>query len=130
MHPPYTPATDLSDQAAPLSESFEVPLLGVPVAYSSNSAAVIELAARALARWGDLPRTLVEVGPPARVAIVVHPPSPGEPALPQDEPFVCRAYGDTFLAAGGGNLLCAHLAAGSATAFVTPALIADELTLR
>lgn len=127
---PFTPANDLLGQSAPLSDTLEVPLLGVPVVFSSNSPAVIATAARALARWRDLPRELVEAGPPARVSVIVHPVGPGDPATPPAERFLFRAHGDSFLAACGGSLLSAQMAAGVATAFVTPELAADEPNLR
>lgn len=130
MSIPYTPAADPLGQTAPLDHSLTVPLLGVPVTYRSNSPAVIEAAGRALAVWRELPPELVAPGPPARVDVVVHPLGPGDPEVAPAERFVFRAHGDSVLAASGGNLLGAQLAAGVATAFVTPALAADEPGLR
>ncbi|HMQ35093.1 MAG TPA: hypothetical protein PKD53_30525 [Chloroflexaceae bacterium] len=130
MSIPYTSATDLLGQTAPLTFALKVPLLGVPVVYSSNSPAVIKAAGRALAIWRDLPPELVAPGPPARVAVIVHPIGPGDPKVPPAERFVFRAHGDSFLAASGGNLLGAQMAASVATAFVTPELAADEPNLR
>lgn len=126
----YAPASDLLGHSAPLSETLAVPLLGVPVVYSSNSAAVIACAARALERWSALPPALIAPGAPARVTIIVHPLGAGDPALPPAERFVFRAHGDCFLAAAGGSLMSAHMAAGVATAFVTPELASDEANLR
>ncbi len=130
MSVPYHAAHDLLGQSAPLSDSLEVPLLGVPVRFSSNSPAVIATAARALSRWRELPASLVEPGPPAQVTIVVHPLGAGDPVAPPSERFVFRAHGDSFLAASGGSILSAQMAAGVATAFVTPELAADEPNLR
>lgn len=122
--------SDPSGQAAQLTERLELPLLGVPVAYSSNSPALIGAAAGALAIWRDLPPSLVEPGPPARITIIAQPRSPGEPEAPPRGPFVTRAHAGTFLAASGGNLLSAHPGTGSALAFITPELLADEADLR
>lgn len=138
MSVPYNPANDLLGQSAPLTFGVKVPLLGVPLAYASNSPAVIKSAGRALAIWRDLPDELVERGPAAIVRIVVHPLGPGDPEVQpsvseadaQRLRFVFRAHGDSFLAASGGNILSAQMSAGAATAFVTPELAADETSLR
>jgi hypothetical protein len=126
----YYPAADLLGRSAQLTETLEVAIFGVPVIYRSNSPAVIDLAARALARWRELPPALVEDGPPARVDLVVHPLGAGDPAAPPTGRFVFRAHGDTFLAASGGSILTAQMAAGHAMAFITPDLLADEPNLR
>lgn len=130
MSVPYNPANDLLGQSAPVTFALEVPLLGVPVAYGSNSPAVIKSAGRALAIWRELPAELVEPGPAARVVIIVHPLGPGDPEVQPAARFVFRAHGDSFLAASGGSLLSAQMSAGVATAFVTPELAADEDSLR
>lgn len=117
-------------EAPPLAERLQVPLLGAPVLYRSNSAAVIAAASRALGRWSGLPADLIERGPPAAVDIVVHPGELGEAAATDADRFVFRAHGDAFLAAAGGNLMSAQLAQGTALAFVTPELAADEQGLR
>jgi hypothetical protein len=117
---------NLARSSEPLAEHYQVPLLGVPVLYRSNSAAVIAVAARALARWGELETQLIEGGPPAGVDVVVRPGEADEPAAP----FVTRAHGDTVLAAAGASMMTADLAHGAALAFVTPQLAADEARLR
>lgn len=124
------PATDLLGLTAPLAASLQLPLLGVPVLYHSNSPAVIAAAAQALGRWSDLPAELIEPGPPARVDIVVHPLGAGDPAAAPAGRFVFRAHGDTFLAAAGGSVMTAQMAQGTALAFVTPELAADTASLR
>lgn len=126
----YTRADDLLGQSAPLTDSYTVPLLGVPLHYRSNSPAAIAAAERAFGLWRELPQQLVEAGPPARVDIIVHPLGPGDPAMAPADGFVFRAHGDSFLAANGANLLSAHMGAGVATAFVTPELAEDEIALR
>ena len=126
----YDPATDLLGHTAPLGHTLELPLLGVPVRYRSNSPAVIAATARALRIWQELPRALVEAGPPLQVDLVVHPVGPGDPAPSQMERFLFRAHGDTLVAAMGGNLLTAQLAQGSALGFITPELAANEPLLR
>jgi hypothetical protein len=123
------PAADALGSTAPLAASLELPLLGVPVRYRSNSPAVIAAAEQALGRWRELPAALLTPGPPLAVDIVVHPPDPAEPAAPPDS-LVLRAHGDTVLAAGGGSLMTADLARGAALSFVTPDLAADEPSLR
>ena len=114
----------------PLPEQLALPLLGVPVVFRSNTAAVITVAAQALALWRTLPPAFIAAAPPADLAIIVHPPNPDAPDQASTSAWVARAYGDTFLAAKDSNLLMAHLATHSATAFVTPALIADAPHLR
>lgn len=126
----FHPAIDQLGLTAPLVASLQVPLLGVPVLYRSNSAAVIAAAARSLGRWSELPTELIEPGPPARVDIVVHPPGAGEPAAAPAGQFVARAHGDTLLAAAGGSLMMAQPAHGAALAFVTPELAADPASLQ
>lgn len=126
----FQPAADLLGQSAPLDHQIELPLLGVPVAYSSNSPAVIALAARVFRPWLELEPGLAAAGAPARVAVVVHPLGPGDPPAPPAGRFVFRAHGDIFLAAAGGSLLTAHMAHGQALAFLTPAMAADEENLR
>lgn len=113
-----------------LGETLSVPLLGVPIVFRSNSAAVIACAAAALQVWRDLPAELVETGAPACVAIVVQPLAPDEPAAPLRGGLLMRAHGDTLLAAGDGCLLSARPAVGTALAFITPELVAEPLRLR
>jgi hypothetical protein len=127
---PFFPASDQLGHSAPLSEALDVPLLGVPARYRSNSPAVIAAASRAFAPWGRLPAALVEPGPPLAVDIIVHPVSAADPPVGQAERFVYRAHGGTLIAAAGGSLLTARLEQGSALAFVTPELAADEPALR
>jgi hypothetical protein len=127
---PFSPARDQLGHTAPLSEILEIPLLGVPVRYRSNSPAVIAAAARAFAPWSRLPAALVEPGPPLAVDIVVHEVGVADPPVGQAERFVYRAHGGTLIAAAGGSLLTARMEQGSALAFVTPELAADEATLR
>jgi hypothetical protein len=126
----FSPARDMLGHTAPLSESLEVALLGVPARYRSNSADVIAAAAAALRPWRELPSALVEAGAPIEVDIVVHPLGAADPQLPYAERFVYRAHGDTLIAAAGGSLLTAQLSAGKALAFVTPELVADQAGLR
>ncbi len=114
----------------PLPEQLALPLLGVPVVLRSNATAVITVAAQALAVWRTLPLAFVAAAPPAAFAIIVHPPNPDAPDQAPTGAWVVRSYGDTFLAAQDSNLLTAHLATRSATAFVTPALVADTPHLR
>ncbi|GAB4424539.1 MAG: hypothetical protein OHK0015_03460 [Chloroflexi bacterium OHK40] len=130
MRTSFAPAADLLGQSAPLDEVLEVPLLGVPVVYRSNSAAVIATAASAFQRWRQLPPALIDAGPAARVDVVVHLPGSAGLPLAHDERFVFRAHGRTFLAAAGASVLTAQLDHGYALAFVTPALAADEASLR
>lgn len=113
-----------------LRETLSVPLLGVPIVFRSNSAAVIACAAEALQVWRDLPAELVETGAPACVAIVVQPLVPDEPAAPLQGGLLMRAHGDTLLATGDGCLLSARPAAGTALAFITPELVGDPPRLR
>lgn len=116
--------------AEPLDERFQAPLLGVPVVYRSNSAAVIAAAVHALRPWGELDAALIEGGPPACVEIVVQPRGIGEPATQHGAPFVVRSYGDTLIAASGASLMTANLEHGAALAVITPELAADEPRLR
>ncbi len=113
-----------------LSETLRVPLLGVPIVFRSNSAAVIACAVEALQVWRDLPAELVETGAQACVAIVVQPLAPAEPAAPVQGGLLMRAHGDTLLAADDGCLLTARPASGTALAFITPELAADLPRLR
>lgn len=130
MSIPFSPAREQLGHTAPLSEHLDVPLLGVPVRYRSNSPAVIASAERALAPWMQLPPALVEPDPPLTVDIIVHQVGPDDPPVGQAERFVYRAHGGTLIAAAGGNLLTARMDQGSALAFVTPELAADEMALR
>lgn len=126
----YTPATDQLGHSAPLEHSLSLPLLGVPLTMRSNSARVLALAERALGHWRELAPALIEPGPPLRVDFVVHPDDAQPEATARVADFVFRAHGDTFLAASGANLMSAAMAEGHALAFVTPALVADEASLR
>lgn len=130
MSPRFHPANDLLGQTAPLGELLEVPLLGVPVRFRSNSPAVIAVAERAFQHWRTLPPALVEAGQPLGVDIVVHPLGQGDPPVQPGERFVFRAHGASFIAAAGGSMMTAQLAEGHALAFVTPELADDEATLR
>jgi hypothetical protein len=126
----FTPAADQLGHTAPLVAQIELPLLGLPVLYRSNSPALIAAAARALAPWRALPPAAVDAGPPLLVDMLVQPLGPADPPHNPAERLVFRAHGDTFLAAGGGSLLSADMAHGRALAFVTPELAADEVSLR
>lgn len=107
--------------AATPDAQLELPLLGVPVRFQGNAAA-LAVAARTFARWRTLPPQLVAPGPPALVELAVGPPA--GPDLPGEA--LLRCHGDTMLAALGASLMTAQLAAGRALAVVTPELAADE----
>lgn len=126
----FTPAADQLGHTAPLVAEAELPLLGLPVRYRSNSPALIAAAERALAPWRALPPAAVEPGPPLLVDMLLQPLGPADPPHRPGEPLIFRAHGDTFLAGGGGSLLSADMAGGRALAFVTPELAADEAGLR
>lgn len=126
----YAPAADLLGHSAPLVAQLELPLLGLPALYRSNSASLIAAVERAIGVWRGLPAGAVEPGPPLTIDLLVQPLGPGDPPQNPAERLVFRAHGDLFLAGGGGSMLCADMAHGRALAFVTPELAADEPNLR
>lgn len=126
----FNPAADLLGHTTPLTAQIELPLLGLPVLYRSNSPDLIGAAERALGAWRGLPAGAIEAGPPLVVDMLVQPLGSGDPPRDPAERLVFRAHGDTFLAGGGGSLLSADMAHGRALAFVTPELAADEANLR
>jgi hypothetical protein len=113
--------------AEPLSPEpglqLELPLLGVPLLFRSNSQAVIASVASAFGRWRALPPRPAEPGPPGLVEIVVQPRAGAEPP----GQATLRTHGDTLLAARGASLLLAQVDQGRALALVTPGLAADAL---
>lgn len=126
---PFDVASDIFNQAPRLDATLELPLLGLPTLFRSNSPALIAVVSAALGSWRELPPGLVEPGPPLRLDLLAQ---PGQARFAADgrPEFVFRAHGDSFLAASGDSLLSARLDQGQALAFVTPDLVADEASLR
>ncbi|MEO7912245.1 MAG: hypothetical protein ABIV47_21585 [Roseiflexaceae bacterium] len=126
----YTPARDLLGHTAPLDQRARFPLLGLPLEFRSNSAAVIAAAEATFGRWRDLAPELIAPNDPLIVDLIVHPAQANEiDALPQAH-FIQRVHGDWFIASSGANLLTARRGHGQALGFVTPELVADTAHFR
>jgi len=119
-----------TDGAGELAAELELPLLGVPTRFRSNSPDLIAAVERALGAWRALPPADIDAGSPLLVDLVIQPLGPGDPARDPAEPLLFRAHDDRLLAGGGGSLLGADAAAGRAFAAITPELAADGPALR
>jgi hypothetical protein len=129
----FTPATDRLGHTARLDHAARFPLLGLPLDIRSNSRSVIDAAERSFGRWRALAPELVEPAAPLIVDLIVHVDAgDGQPAsgAGHNTQFIQRVHVDTFLAAGGANVLTAQMNLGRALAFVTPELVADDLHFR
>jgi hypothetical protein len=124
---PPGPAGGGLGREARLDYTVSFPFLGVPVELYSNSAPVIAAADRSFAAWRRLEPERVEQVRPLSLKLIVH---PGQRMQIKPGGFVYRAYGDCFLAAAESNILTAQVDRGEALAFVTPELVAAELTFR
>lgn len=124
---PYNPANSPLGHDAPLDYQAQFPLLGIPLVVRSNSPSVIAAAVRSFGHWHQLEPEQIALLQPLLISLVVH--SRGQPEMPR-APFVQRAYGTSFLAASGSNLLTAEMDRGVALGFVTPELVADDLHFR
>jgi hypothetical protein len=127
----YTPATDMLGHTAPLDQRARFPLLGLPLEFRSNSAAVITAAEQSFGRWRDLAPELIARSDPLIVDLIVHPAQGNRDGsiMPQAQ-FIQRVHGDWFIASNGANLLTARRDHGHALGFVTPELVADNAHFR
>jgi hypothetical protein len=123
----YQPATEPLGHSAPMAYHARFAVLGIPVEFSTNSPAVIEVAAQAFAHWHGLAPELVAQLPPRAVRIVVQ---PGERPYVSGAPFTHRAHSGCWLATCGESMLVAQLDRGEALAFVVPELVADAAHFR
>ncbi len=120
------PTDDLLGHSTDLAYRAACAPLGVSLELCSNSAEVIGAAEQACSYWDGM-NPAQQDQPALRLDIIVHG-SAESGALPL--PFIFRAYGPTFVAASGENLLTAQTDRGYGLAFITPALAADGENLR
>ncbi len=121
---------DLESARDPLCRNMDAPLvrnftvLGMGVHFQTNSEAVLEACVRSFGRNGCPPPG------PSRFAIRLV----ADPALKAGQPWpeaVFRGHGNLFyIAVGPENVAVADLDQGRATAFLSPAMIADAERLR
>jgi hypothetical protein len=107
----------------------ELPVLGVPVRFESNSAAAIAAVEDAFGIWGALrasPELIAPVG--VQVRLIVH---DGEEGDAPHAPVICRMPdADRVIVRTPGSFAIADSRRREATAYVTPALLADRAHVR
>jgi hypothetical protein len=98
-------------------------VLGLPVRFASNDAAVLDVVLAAFGAWRALPARLIEARPPLQVRIVVHDGAEGAAA---HAPLAFRMPDDArvFLHSPG-SMGVSDPQRGEAVAYVTPQLLAD-----
>src|SRR2546426_4798193 len=107
----------------------ELPVLGVPVRFESNSAAAIDVVEDAFGMWRAL-RTSPELIAPLslRVRLIVH---DGDEGGAPHAPVTCRMPdADRVVVHTPGSVGIADSGRGEAIAYVTPALLADRAHVR
>src|SRR6266516_4236218 len=103
----------------------ELPVLGVPVRFESNSAAAIEVVEDAFGMWRALRASPELIAPlRLRVRLIVH---DGDEGGAPHAPVTCRMPdADRVVVHTPGSFGIADTSRGEAIAYVTPALLADR----
>jgi len=103
----------------------ELPVLGVPVRFESNSAAAIEAVEDAFGVWRALRASPELIAPLSlRVRLIVH---DGDEGGAPHAPVTCRMPdADRVVVHTPGSVAIADTSRGEAVAYVTPALLADR----
>ena len=103
----------------------ELPVLGVPVRFESNSAAAIETVEDAFGMWRALRASPELIAPLSlRVRLIVH---DGDEGGAPHAPVTCRMPdADRVVVHTPGSVAIADTSRGEAVAYVTPALLADR----
>ena len=107
----------------------ELPVLGVPVRFESNSAAAIETVEDAFAMWRALRGSPELIAPQSlRVRLIVH---EGDEGGALHAAVTCRMPdADRVIVHTPGSFGIADCSRGEAIAYVTPALLADRAHVR
>src|SRR2546426_10337610 len=107
----------------------ELPVLGVPVRFESNSAAAIEVVEDAFGMWRALRASPELIAPRRlRVRLIVH---DGDEGGAPHAPVTCRMPdADRVVVHTPGSFGIADTSRGEAIAYVTPALLADRAHVR
>jgi hypothetical protein len=123
--PGFDPQRDAVYFDAPLRHTADLPVLGVPVRFESNSAVALGLFEEAFGEWRALagrPELLERAG--ARFRLVVH---DGDEGPTPHAPVTYRMPDpDRLILQTPGSIGIVDAARREATAFVTPALLADR----
>lgn len=113
----------------PLRHVADLPVLGIPVRFESNSAAALEAIEDAFGAWRalhDTPELIAAAR--VRVRVIVH---DGDEGGAPHAPVTCRMPSpDRVIVHTPGSVGIADCARGEATAYVTPALLADRAHAR
>src|SRR5205809_5181910 len=116
---------DVLNHGVALRHVVELPVLGVPVRFESNSAAAIETVEDAFAMWRALRASPELIAPQSlRVRLIVH---EGDEGGALHAAVTCRMPdADRVIVHTPGSFGIADCSRGEAIAYVTPALLADR----
>ncbi|UCC26051.1 MAG: hypothetical protein JSU98_02905 [Gemmatimonadales bacterium] len=121
---PYTSGTDPIHRDDPVLHETEIPVLGIPTRYRSNSAAVIDAAEESFGAWRSLDKRDVTPGPGTTVTLFVHDGTEGP------EPHAPVRYrtldGRRMLLATRGSQAVVEPLRRDALGWVTPELVQDR----
>ena len=125
----YDPSRDPLYRDVPLRHTAEIPVLGVPVRFRSNAAAVIAAAEEAFGAWRVLQKHPALLQPDGvSVTIMVH---PGDEGDAEHAEFYHRVLdGQRVLFGSRGSIGYTDPDRQEATAFVTPQLVRDRQHFR
>lgn len=124
----YDPPRDPLYRDMRLRHTAEIPVLGVPVRFASNSPDVIAIAERAFGVWRRLEGSGLIESEGVTVTIVVHPGDEGD--VEHAEIYYRVLDGHRVLLGSRGSIGYTDPGRRDATAFVTPALVADRQHFR
>lgn len=103
-----------------------LPVLGIPVAFSTNSSSALEVVESAFGAWRVLEGTGMVEGATVTVNMVVHDEVEGEEGLGGHPKLRYRAPdGERVLVMSGGSVGMADARRREVVAYVTPSLVAD-----
>jgi hypothetical protein len=127
--PDFEPPADALYRSTPQPFALDLPVLGMPVRFSTNSAAVLAAVQAAFGVWAGLNPDVIAAEPKLTVRILVHERS--EPGAGHQADFVYRLPDDerTIIHAPG-SVAVADPARRDAIAYVSPALVSDAAHFR
>jgi len=125
----FDPSPDVLYHGVPLRHVMELPVLGIPVRFESNSAAALAVVEAAFGIWRGLrtnPDLIAPLG--VRVRLIVHEGDERDGSrVASHAPVTCRMPdADRVIVHTPGSVGIADTRRQEATAYITPALLADR----
>lgn len=123
----YSPAHESLGHTAPLDYAVTYPVLGIPIRFQSNSAAVIGHAAASFEQWAHLASEWVRDQLPCDLTVIVHPAQQTDGTMYK---MTRRIHSNIYLGASNEMMFYTDNTRGQALAFVAPQAVENGIHFR